>query len=413
MEEIIPQLRTDIDFIPTQYQGQNALIVKDSLGLIQKPLLLQGEILDFLSLIDGKRKILDIQLELMRRKGGVLISSDEVSQLLSQLDSTFLLDSEHYRQEKERIISEYSLLKVRKAFLSGKAYPDTEKDLRSYIESIFQLRKERLVDSGNVLALIAPHIDLEVGKEVYAQAYTPLQGKTPKKIILLGTGHRLHENFFSLSEKDFETPLGLVRTDKKWVKKLKEVGSRVISPSDQAHRSEHSLEFQIIFLQYLFGSDFLLLPVLCGSFHEVLGTYSHPAEIPGVMDFLDSLRLAIEKEASNTLIVAGVDFSHIGPKFGHPQNASFLLLEAKNHDKILIDAICRGDVESFWEEAKKEQNRYNVCGFSTIACLLELLPRSKGQLLGYDFWEEESTQSAVSFAAIVLEDLRNQKKQRG
>ena len=45
-EEAVPKLRTDIEFFPTSYQGTRALLVKDSLGLIQEPIVLKGEILE-------------------------------------------------------------------------------------------------------------------------------------------------------------------------------------------------------------------------------------------------------------------------------------------------------------------------------------------------------------------------------
>ena len=95
MKDFIPRLRTDIEFIPASYQGERAIFVKDSLGLIEKPVLLKSDVMEFLSLIDGERDIRDFQLELMRRKGGVFISLEEIKKMLSELDSAFLLDSEH------------------------------------------------------------------------------------------------------------------------------------------------------------------------------------------------------------------------------------------------------------------------------------------------------------------------------
>ncbi len=77
-------------------------------------------------------------------------------------------------------------------------------------------------------------------------------------------------------------------------------------------------------------------------------------------------------------------------------------MEAKRHDKLLLDALCRGSVQAFWSESKRTDDAYNVCGFSCLACLLEILPGCQGYLLDYDFWEEEATQSAVSFAAVVM-----------
>jgi AmmeMemoRadiSam system protein B len=291
---------------------------------------------------------------------------------------------------------------VRTASHAGNAYPAEPGELGAYLDSFFLEKKSSRSNEKEVFALISPHIDLKAGKKVYARAYQEIENFTPQRIIVLGTGHSIQEPLLSLTEKDFETPLGLVKTDKDWVRKLKEVGKGIICNSDIAHRSEHSIEFQLIFLQHLFGSDFFLLPILCGSFHKVLEEASRPSEIPGMDTFFTALRLTMTEYAADTLLIAGVDFSHIGPKFGHRQSASSMLLETKNHDKLLIDAICKGDVESFWSESRKVKGIYNVCGFSAIACLLEVLSGVRGHLLDYDIWQEESRLSAVSFAAIAF-----------
>jgi AmmeMemoRadiSam system protein B len=358
-----------------------------------------------MGLIDGRRDIRDIQIELMRQKSGTFISSDEVKNLLSELESIFILDTENYRQQRDRKISEYSCLEVREAYHAGRSYPQASEELRAYLDSFFHDEEslDEELEDKEIIALISPHIDLETGKKVYAKAYNTIKNMAPRRIVLLGTGHNMHEFFFSLTEKDFETPLGRVITDKDFVRELKIAGDGAVSPFDIAHRSEHSLEFQLIFLQHIFGSGFSLLPFLCGSFHKVLDKVSKPSEIPGVDSFLKVLSDFVKEHASDTLLVAGVDFSHIGPKFGHGERASSMLLETKNHDRVLIDAICRGKIEDFWTATREVKDRYNVCGFSTVACLLEIIKGTQGQLLAYDIWQEEPTQSAVSFAAIAFE----------
>ncbi len=400
----IPKLRRDIDFIPTRYENENVLLVKDSLGLIKDPVILRGVALQVISLIDGKKDIQDIQLELMRLRGGVFVSKSDVEILLSRLDEAFLIDSTRYRKKRERITEEYTRLEVRDAFLAGKSYPQEPKRLRAYLDGILGSGEDPAenAEREEVIALVAPHIDLEVGKKIYAKAYNPLRTSSPKKILLIGTGHSIQESFFSLTEKDFATPLGQVRTDREWIKLLKEAGSGVVSPHDFDHRSEHSLEFQLLFIQHLLGLEFSLLPILCGSFHGVPADVSRPSEIPEMADFVSVLKQYTDEESSETLIVTGVDFSHIGPKFGHRQTASSLLWEAKEHDRLLLEAICRGDLETFWSEVQKMGNRYNVCGFSALSVLMELLSSKKAHLLGYDFWMEEETQSAVSFAALAF-----------
>jgi hypothetical protein len=341
----------------------------------------------------------------MHLQGGVLVGSEEVRDMISQLDQAFLLDSQSYRQEKKRIIEEYSHGETREACLTGRAYPDEPEELVSYIQSILETADgiPAELEKKKMSAVIAPHIDLDIGKRIYAKAYQAVRNKPPEKILLLGTGHHLSESYFSLTTKDFVTPLGRAKTDKEGVERLKEECSpEIVAPHDIDHKNEHSLEFQILFLQQMFGEDFLLMPVLCGSFHAVLQHYSRPAEIPGISCFISGLQRFLGNDGKGALIVAGVDFSHIGPKFGHRRTATSLLLEAKEHDRTLLDAICRGDVMLFWSETRRENNKHNVCGFSALAILLELLPGRNGHLLGYDFWMEEATQSAVSYAALAF-----------
>jgi AmmeMemoRadiSam system protein B len=398
-----PRFRTDIDAIPTLYQEERVLIIKDSLGLIKKPVLLSKTDLEFAQLLDGSRTVQDIQLHLMRQKGGLLVSSDSIQKMIHDFDSLFLLDSERYRQAKSRMIEDFSKQDTRRPYLAGSAYPDSDEELRGYLDSILSRNnQEEVSPAGPVRALIAPHIDLEVGRRIYGLAYRTLRRMSPKRIVLMGTGHGLTDGFVSLTTKDFETPLGLVRTDRKAVLRLKKDAGEVLASSDFAHRSEHSIEFQTLFLRHLFGDTFVLVPLLFGSFHDVLHTHARPSLIPGMGEFLNVLHALLDESPSETLCVAGVDLSHIGPKFGHAYPSSALIQDARAHDARLIEKICSGDVEGFWAESQNDGPSYNVCGFSALACLLEVLPDNEGFLLGYDFWEEESTQSAVSFAAITL-----------
>ncbi len=404
-EKTTPRLRTDIDIIPTVYRGEKVFLAKDSLGIIPDPVLLRREALQIIGLIDGKRDLREIQLEMMRLRGGVFIRMEDIVGMLSELDAVFLMDSDNYREKKAALIREYSQQVVRNPFLAGKSYPEKPDYLTSYIESILKT-DEGVSDTlagKRILALVAPHIDLEVGKKIYARAYQALKNSSPQKVLLLGTGHSLQESYISLTTKDFLTPWGRIRTDRQWVERLiKNGGTDVVSPHDIDHRKEHALEFQLLFLHHLFGHGFTLVPILCGSFHRILQDVSRPMEIPGMEGFLFGLKNLIEVESKSLLIVAGVDFSHIGPKFGHRRSAYSLLLEAKEHDRSLLEKICQSDVCGFWREVQRINNKYNVCGFSALALLLELLEGKQSQILGYDFWSEEPTQSAVSFAALAF-----------
>lgn len=400
----IPRLRLDLEIVPTSYRGEKALLVRDFLGLIQDPVILQGEVLSLLGLIDGKRTLRDIQVELVRQKKGVLVDFEFIEKFVQELDSAYLLQSHHYRQGKEKILSEYDRLKTREPSHAGVSYPAHPADLKLYLDSILKEAEGRREKStpDHICGLVAPHIDLEVGKRVYGRAYWAIHGLNPRRIFLLGIGHSLDDGFYSLTEKDFETPLGRVRTDREAVRELKKAGGPAVSKYDISHRREHSLEFQLVFLQHLFGSSFSIVPILCGSLTPELERVARPSQIAGVDSFLENLRSMWEKDQPHTLVVTGVDFSHIGPKFGHRERASSMLLEAKKHDLLLIEALCGGDIQAFWAESRKVKDRFNVCGFPALASLLEMLPDVRGCCLDYEFWNEEPTQSAVSFAAVVL-----------
>jgi AmmeMemoRadiSam system protein B len=118
--------------------------------------------------------------------------------------------------------------------------------------------------------------------------------------------------------------------------------------------------------------------------------------------FLDHLRQILQDPEHKTLLVAGIDFSHVGPKFGHEMPAAYLEGQSEAHDKKLLQHLSALDPDLFWEESRKVKDQFNVCGFSALACLLEILPPCKGRILDYERWYEEPTRSAVSYAAVVF-----------
>ena len=250
---------------------------------------------------------------------------------------------------------------------------------------------------------MAPHIDLEAGKRVYSIAYQAITAAIPERIIILGVGHSMRREMFSLTSKAFETPLGTVETDHRVVAELSSLGSYITSSDDFPHRDEHSIEFQIIFLQHVLRDvQFTVVPILCGSLVGSMDDYSRERYRSMGGDFL---RLIADIAGDGrTLVVAGVDFSHVGLKFGHDMPASFIINQSEAHDRRLLDSLCEIDADGFWAESRQINDRYNVCGFSALACLLEILPPTRGYLLDYEIFKEEATKSAVSFAAALFMD---------
>lgn len=399
------KLRSDLELQPMEYQGQKGLLVSDRLGIIPGPIFLQGEALEVLALIDGRREARDIQMEFLRRRGYSLSGAGLVGEILENFRKLGLLETPELLERKQKLIQDFAALPVREPALAGEAYPGNREELGKYLSEILETASlppeiEELVSKRVPAVLVAPHIDLQRGRRLYSLAYRLLAGKKYRQVLVLGTGHMVENGTISLTEKDFSTPLGTVKTDKDLVRELKKAGADLVAPDDFAHKKEHSIEFQLIFLQSLLGNDFRLVPVLFGSFQPWLQIAERAAGIPGMEAFLTCLAAAAEEPG--TLVVAGVDLSHIGLKFGHQQRASELGGAATAFDRDLLEALLRQQPDSFWNLIKASGDRFNVCGFPALASLLEIISGREGVFLGYELAAEPATGSAVSFASVAF-----------
>ena len=409
MNENLPFLRRDLEFYPVQLQGKQFVLIRDHLGLIQEGKAVEIPLYQFMVLLDGKTTIRDLQAALMRQGGGMLVSSDEVKSVIAHLDDSFLLDSEKCRRAKEAVVAEFASKKVRPSSHSGRAYPADPHELRKTLDEILALQPDPQRPQGRLVALVAPHIDLSVGGRVYSKAYQILSGLSPKTVIILGTGHQMAEDLFALSEKGFETPLGVAECNRAWVERLRAAGGTAIAKNDFVHRTEHSIEFQLLFLQHLLPkSSFTIVPILCGNLQIALSEYKRQVYVEKAGPVLETLTDILERHGKETLVVAGVDFSHVGPKFGHEMPAQYMKGQTEAHDSALLDSLTVPDADSFWKESGRVKDQYNVCGFAALACLLEILPPCKGYLLDYEMWHEEATRSAVSYAAVAFTKQKQQ-----
>jgi AmmeMemoRadiSam system protein B len=403
MNETVPTVRRDLQFIPVQHDGHQLIFIQDHLGLAQEGRPISLPLYQVMTLLDETSTVSDLQMELMRQKGGMLVGKDEVKNLLIRLDESFLLDSERFKRARDQIVANFASKKIRPCSHCGRAYPDNPTKLKEMLDEILASQPPVPEPEGKIVALIAPHIDLSVGYQVYSSAYQMLKYMAPSRIVLLGVGHNMIDDFFCLTDKDFETPQGIVKNEPSIIRKLKETGGDIVADSDFAHRSEHSIEFQTIFLHHLLtGKDFTVIPILCGFCQSNLNEYSRSAYLKKAGPFLQELKQIIMEPGKETLVVAGVDFSHTGLKFGHQIPARSLESRSIAHDQNLLKHLSHLDSELFWEESRSVRDQYNVCGFSALACLLEILPWCQGNILNYQIWHDEATSSAVSFSSVVF-----------
>jgi MEMO1 family protein len=157
-----------------------------------------------------------------------------------------------------------------------------------------------------------------------------------------------------------------------------------------------------VFLQQMLGSDFKIVPILCGPFAKSLTTGEPPEKDDKVWRFFEALGETAELYAAKLFWVLGVDLAHIGARYGDDSAAQAehgIMLEVKEEDHERLNRICEGKSEEFFDLVRPEQDRLKWCGFSPIYTFLSSVPDARGQLLRYEQWNIDE-QSVVSFAAM-------------
>src|SRR5205807_429961 len=256
--------------------------------------------------------------------------------------------------------------------------------------------------------LLAPHIDFLRGGPTYGRAYGAV-GEIPAGTcaVVVGVAHAGPPAPYVLTTKGYATPGRVIEVDRPL---LDAVASRYpfdAMTHEAVHRTEHSIEFQVLFLDHLAGGRPLtILPVLCSSFEPLCGRAS-PSQLGEVESFIAALRDAIAEAERPVIVVGGVDLSHVGPRFGDAEAVGPTLAAAARADDLAaLDRAVAGDAEGFWQTVMADGNRRRVCGLSAIYTVLRLLTPTRGQLLAYNQGEDPAG-GMVGFAAAVFGEVRD------
>ena len=405
-----PKLRP-VQTFPIQHQGQTLIGVRDATGLTEQVAVVPEPVLFMMQLMDGEHSVLDIQAACTRRFGQ-LIASEKIQQVIDQLDEALILESERFRLHYENLVQEFRNLPTRPSSHSGNGYPEDPGELRKQLDGYFQLetREDSPPSEQNTATLrgiLAPHIDFARGGKTYAHAYRRLAARSEADLfVVLGVSHMPMDTLFAATGKDYETPLGLMRTDRDFLELLNSKVGTDLANEEFAHRTEHSVEFQMLMLQYLFDGkpEKTAVPILCGSFHELLERGEKPGEQEEIRRFLDGLNQALEECGRKWCLVGGVDLSHVGEYFGDPRDLTDGFLEEVNRaDQEILSHVARIDADAFLESICRNNDRYRVCGIPAIYAILKTLRTGKGTILDYQQCVTQELKNCVTIAAVAFE----------
>jgi MEMO1 family protein len=405
-----PKIRA-VEAFPVEQQDQTLICLRDPTGLAPEPLMLGMGAYFIITLFDGRMSMRDIQAAFAKRFGE-MIPLEKLGELVDALDRAFFLDSAAFRERERTVREEFLAAPERAAALAGLCYDKDPARLRLELAAFFDPpdgpgRAPLAKKSAPLAGLIAPHIDPRRGAAAYAHAYYELMlHEPPELVVILGTSHYgAGPELFTATRKNYATPLGSVETDRAFIDRLAARYSGDLFADEMLHRGEHSIEFQALFLAYALGArGYSVVPILVSSFHEMVAGNLTPARDPRVSSFLDALRAELAAERRRVLILSGVDFAHVGKKFGDSFAADSAVAERVQREDVgLIETIKRGDPDAFFADIARDRDARRICGLSPMYTQLELLRGRSARLLKYGIAMEPQSESAVSFASLAID----------
>jgi AmmeMemoRadiSam system protein B len=377
------------------------IFVWDQLRLTNKPQRLSIWEFAWVQLFDGQRTLRDIQMEAMRQLSGQLVSLELFSALVNRLDESLFLESPRFRARLSDPVREPSCLGC---------YAAEPEALRRQLKGLFTAPNGPGLPSapkpdGTLHAALIPHIDYQRGGVTFAWGFKELFEQTDASLfVIVGTSH-YSAHRFTLTRKDFKTPLGIARTDQGYIDHLVGHYGDGLFDDELAHLPEHSIELEVVFLQYLYENrrPFRIVPIVVGSFQDAVESGVPPRVQDNIRRMIESLRLVEEEIGEPICYIVSGDLAHLGPKFGDPQPVGDgLLAESRLRDESILQKAEGGDSSGYFRLIADEYDRRRICGFPPTYTVLEAIHPRRGKLLHYDRYIHPKGFESVSFASVAF-----------
>jgi len=399
---MLPRLRMTLDFMPSPFEDKPGLVIRDPFHFSDATLIVPPALVECLEYFDGQHSALDLRAHLVRITGDVQ-AGDLEHNLLSALSEAGFLEDENFGRRREEVERAFAEAPLRAPAHAGSGYPGESSELRSTFAEYLSGAKTNGAGNGRVLAIAAPHVSPFGGVEAYRAAYAALTpADADRTFVILGTSHYGYPERLGLTRKPFVTPYGEAITDTQLVDELERKLGPAALVEDYCHAIEHSIEFQVVFLQHLFGPNIRILPILCGSYLRSIYEGGLPEDDENVQRILGTLGEIGAREDGKLLWVLGVDMAHMGQRYGDRLTAIAgrdEMSEVEQRDRVRIERMESGDAHGFWELVQQKQDDLKWCGSAPIYTFLKAVPQARGELLGYQQWNIDEA-SVVSFAGM-------------
>ena len=275
-----------------------------------------------------------------------------------------------------------ALAKVRRPTQAGAFYEGNAESLKQQIKQCFlhkfgpgQVPKAVITPTRHIVGLVCPHAGYMYSGPVASNAYykLALDGK-PDVVLILGPNHTGYGSALAImSEGAWRTPLGDVEVDRETVDQIVRE-AHIVDVDESAHRFEHSIEVQLPWLQFLYGSSFKIVPV-CFLMQDLSSAQEVGRTVGKVLS------------GKNSVIIASSDMTHYEPQDTAVKKDRMVMDALEAMDEVKLNSII-------------EAHNITACGYGPMMALIvasKILGAKEAKLLCY----ETSGDITGDYSAVV------------
>jgi len=404
-----PVLR-NLQFSPFKQEEEQLVVLWDPSGLSSERLIVPLNYFYLFQFFDGEHSLDQIAAQYLKKFGEFLMP-DRLEKLVTELDVKLFLEGTRIEAARTAADNAYRALPVRKPAFAGRLYEAEPDKLRAQLSGYYSSKEGPPIKSSEhkgkmIKGLVAPHYDPKQAGPVYTWAYKELQdAQVPELFILLGTCQAGLTQGFAVTEKDFETPLGVLPVDRTLINRFKEIGGEAFFQEERAHQHEYSLELQLPFLQHAVAGRraITIFPVLCAFPPAYLVDPDLRDLGEMVQRFITLLKESLREVGKEFCLVASAELAHIGMRYGDSKPPTdFSFHKSMQADMAMLKHVENLDPDAFAQFILKEGDARRISGFAPIYTLLNLIQAEKGEVLRYDRGITDQFNSTVTFASIAF-----------
>jgi len=247
---------------------------------------------------------------------------------------------------------------------------------------------------------IVPHAGWVFSGDMAGVVFSAIKQTRDKvdTFIIFGAAHRYLGSRAAVYDRgSWLSPLGEIAIDEELSDAITKIDCAKAEPD--AHRTEHSIEVQVPFIQHLFGTV-KIVPIIVGPgpFAVSLGE-----QIGGIIS---------EAKDKHIVCIGSTDLTHYGPDYGFcpaGAGAEGLRWAKEVNDREFIDLAVSMEAQKLLETAAEKGNACGPGAAAAVVASAAKLGRTKGVLLGHKHSSEvmkakygRDSSDSVGYAAIVF-----------